>query len=356
MIKISDPIIGQEEINAALRAMKSGVLARGNEIKSFEQSFSGFCGVEHSIATSNGTTALHTALLANGITDGEIISPSFSFVASSNSILYAGAKPVFADVGYEDFCLDMDDVERKITDKTKAIIAVHLYGHMCDMKRLEEICREHNLVVIEDACQAHGAEFNGKKAGSFGTGCFSFYATKNMTTGEGGMITTNDTIVAENARKIINHGSLAAYDNKMLGYNFRMTEMQAAMGVEQLKKINDFNNARIRNAKLLSEMLENVDIELPVVMPGRNHVFHQFTIKSKKRDNIIHELKKNDVGFGIYYPKPIHKQELYTDLGYNASLPVSERLSQEVLSLPIHPRVSQEDLELIAKCVRKAVS
>jgi len=358
MIKISDPIIEQEEVNAVVRVLKSGTLARGEETKNFEEAFSEFCGVSHSIATSNGTTALHTTLLANGITNGEVISPSFSFAASANSILHAGAKPVFVDVNYDDFCINLDDVEKKITGNTKAIVAVHLYGQMCDMKRLENICEEHGLVLIEDACQAHGAEFSGKHAGSFGTGCFSFYATKNMTTGEGGMITTGDDAVAEEARKIINHGSTVAYDNKILGYNSRMTEMQAAIGSAQLMKINGFNAARIRNAAILSELLSDAEgIELPAVMPGRKHVFHQYTIKVSegKRQKVINELKNNNIGYGIYYPKPIHMQELYLNLGYKDLLPVSERLSEEVLSLPIHPRVTEDDLGRIAQCVKAAM-
>ena len=358
-IKISDPTIGQEEIEAVEHVLRSGVLAKGEETRKFEESFSRFCGTSHSIATSNGTTALHAALLANGITSGEVIVPSFSFAASANTVLYTGARPVFVDVNYDDFCIDTQDIERKISEQTKAVMAVHLYGQMCDMKGLTDMCKEHDLVLIEDACQAHGAEFNGKKAGSFGTGCFSFYATKNMTTGEGGMKTTNDTYVAEEARKIINHGSLVAYDNKNLGFNFRMTEMQAAIGTEQLKKIDFFNKKRIENAKVLSEMLESVKgIVLPVVMHGRKHVFHQYTIKviDSKRNRIIDELKKNDVGFGIYYPRPIHKQDFYLGLGYNASLPVSERLSEEVLSLPIHPKVTYQDLEKIASCIKAAIA
>ncbi|MBI4174891.1 MAG: DegT/DnrJ/EryC1/StrS family aminotransferase [Candidatus Aenigmarchaeota archaeon] len=359
MIKISDPIIEKEEIEAAARALASGILARGPETKNFEDGFARFAGAQHAIATSNGTTALHAALLANGITSGEVLTPSFSFAASANCILHAGAKPIFADVRYDDFCVDTSNLENKITENTKAIIAVHLYGQMCDMDTLTKICKQNNLILIEDACQAHGAEFNGKRAGSFGTGCFSLYATKNMTTGEGGMITTSDPAVAENSRKFINHGSLVAYDNKELGFNFRMTEMQAAIGNEQLKKIEHFNSARISNARMLSEMLEGTaGIELPIMMPGRKHVFHQFTIKVSggKREAVINELQKNSIGYGIYYPKPIHEQDLYLKLGYRDKLPVSERLARESLSLPIHPRVSTPDLEKIAACVRKAVS
>ena len=356
MIKISDPIIEKEEIEAATRALSSGILARGAETKQFEESFAKFCGARHAIATSNGTTALHTALLANGISSGEVITPSFSFAASANCILHAGAKPVFADVNYDDFCIDTASIEDNINENTKAVIAVHLYGQMCDMDRLAKICKQNSLILIEDACQAHGAEFKGRRAGSFGTGCFSLYATKNMTTGEGGVITTSDDAVAENARKAINHGSLVAYDNKELGFNFRMTEMQAAIGSEQLKKLGRFNEARVENAKILADLLANADVNLPVTMPGRSHVFHQFTIKSEKREKIIEELKKNSVGYGIYYPKPIHKQELYVKMGYPDVLPISERLAQEALSLPIHPHVTRDDIEKIVACVKRAVA
>ncbi len=352
MIKISDPYIGEEEINAVRRVLTSGTLARGQETKSFEKHFAAYVGTKDAVATSSGTTALHTALIANGIGKGdEVITSGFSFIASANTILHTGAKPVFADVNYDDFNIDTEDVERKITDKTKAIVVVHLYGQSCDMKRIREICETHNLKLIEDACQAHGAEYEGKRVGSFGTGCFSFYATKNMVTGEGGIITTDDDKVAESARMIISHGSKINYENVQMGYNFRMTEMQAAIGNVQIKRVDELNQKRIENAGLFSSLIKNHDISVPKVMNGRKHVFHLYTIKTQNREEIIEKLQKNNIGYGIYYPKPIHKQELYQKLGYKDSLPVSEKLSGEVLSLPVHPKVTKENIEKIISCI-----
>ncbi len=346
-MKISDPYVGEEEIAAVSAVLRSGVLARGGEIKKFEENFARYTGVKHAIATSSGTTALHVALMANGIT-GEVIVPSFSFAATANAVLHAGATPVFVDVSEADFNIDADLIEGKITENTEAIIAVHLYGQPCDMGKLAALCKKHNLKLIEDACQAHGAEYNGRKVGSFGTGCFSFYATKNMITGEGGMITTNNDAVAETSRKIINHGSSENYVNTQLGYNFRMTEIQAAIGNVQISRLDELTKKRIENAKLYDKLL---NVGTPEVHPGRRHVFHQYTIRVKNREEIIERLKKENIGYGIYYPTPIHKQKLYEDLGYNVSLPVSEKLSKEVLSIPVHPKLSKSDIENIASCV-----
>ena len=353
MIKISHPNIDSKEIEAVSRVLRSGTLVRGQETRNFEDEFADFIGCEHAIATSNGTTALHVALAANDIGKGdEVLVPSFSFIASANSVLYTGAKPIFVDVAESDFNIAVDTLEDKITKNTKAIMAVHLYGQTCDMTKLKKICDSNDLILIEDACQAHGATYEGKYAGSFGTGCFSFYATKNMTTGEGGMITTNDASVAEKARMLINHGSSNPYDNKILGYNFRMTEMQAAMGLVQLRKLNQFNDMRIKNALDLTKLLRGVEgIKLPETMPGRKHVFHQYTIKTDNREEIIKRLEANVIGYGIYYPKPIHKQEFYMNMGYKDSLPVSEMLSQKVLSLPVHPKLTHGDITKIINLV-----
>ncbi|HLC67793.1 MAG TPA: DegT/DnrJ/EryC1/StrS family aminotransferase [archaeon] len=352
-IKISEPFIGKEEADAVKNVLASGTLVRGSEIKKFEENFARYTGVKYGIATSNGTTALHSALLAHGIgKDDEVIVPTFSFVASANSVIYTGAKPVFADVDEKSFNVTPEEIEGKITKNTKAVMVVHLYGQPCDMDRIKKICDSYGLVLIEDACQAHGAEFRGKKVGSFGTGCFSFYATKNMTTGEGGMITTDDEKIAEKARIIISHGSSKNYDNRTLGYNFRMTEMQAAIGSVQLGKLDEMNKARINNASLYSRLLKHKnDVELPAVLPNRTHVFHQYTIKVHNRDKATKILGKNDIGYGVYYPKPIHCQEFYLNLGYRSTLPVSERLSENVLSLPVHPKLSAKDIEKITECV-----
>lgn len=354
MIPIAKPIIGEDEISAVEAVLKSGFLAQGKKVEEFEQAFASYVGTKHAIAVNSGTAALHIALLAQGIgEEDEVITSPFTFMASANSILFTGAKPVFADIEEETFNIAPDNVEDKITSRTKAIMPVHLYGQPCDMKRLMKIAEEHELIVIEDACQAHGAEYEGNKAGSFGTGCFSFYATKNMITGEGGMITTNDNDIAQKARMIRNHGQIKRYFHEILGYNYRMTDIAAAIGLCQLGKLEGFNNKRIGNAGFLTEKLSGIKgLVLPKVRPNVRHVFHQYTVRIKRdfgmsRDELRQKLMDKGVGSEIYYPLPIHRQLPYQNLGYNDHLPNSETAAREVLSLPIHPSLTKEDLENI---------
>src|SRR3989304_8088785 len=238
MIHIASPLIGEEEKKAVEEVRSSGMLAQGPKVRELEEAFSRYIGSGHAIAANNGTTALHAALLACGIKRGdEVITTPFSFIATANTILYCGAKPVFADISEKTFNIDPEKIKDKITKKTKALLIVHLYGLPCEMKGILEICEEHNLRLIEDACQAHGAEYKGKKVGSFGdAACFSFYPTKNMTTGEGGMIKTNDMEVAEKAMLLREHGSKVRYHHEILGYNYRMTAIASAIGIEQLKR------------------------------------------------------------------------------------------------------------------------
>ncbi|MEM5855596.1 MAG: DegT/DnrJ/EryC1/StrS family aminotransferase [Candidatus Aenigmatarchaeota archaeon] len=354
MIKIASPVIDEEEIRAVEEVLKSGILAQGPKVREFEEKFAEYIGVKYAIATSSGTTALHTALLAIGIKPGdEVITTPFTFIATANSILYCGAKPVFVDVDEKTFNIDTTKIEEKITKKTKAILPVHLYGQPTDMKSLIEICEEHNLLLVEDAAQALGAEFEGKKVGSFGAcGVFSFYPTKNITTGEGGMVVTNDEKIAEKCRKIRNHGEYQRYFVDSLGYNYRLTDIAAAIGLAQLKKLESLNAKRIENAKFLMEQLKRVEeIEIPFVAKNVKHVFHQFTIKTKKRDELKEFLEKKGIQSVVYYPVPIHKQKLYQQLGYKDFLPVAEKLSKEVLSLPVHPSLTKEDLNLIVNSV-----
>lgn len=358
MIPIAKPIIGEEEKRAVLQVLESGMLARGSKVEEFEKSFAELVGVKHAIATSNGTTALHAVLLAHGIKEGdEVITPSFSFIATANSIRMTGATPVFVDIDEKTFNINLDLIEEAITDKTKAIMVVHLYGQSCQMEKVMQIAEKHNLAVIEDACQAHGAEFQGRKVGSFGTGCFSFYATKNITTGEGGMITTNNDIIAEKIRKIIHHGSFKKYHHDSVGYNYRMTDVAAAIGVEQLKKLGLFNEKRKENAQFLSENLRDVE---GIIVPeakglSKEHVFHQFTIRitesfPKNRDQLSEFLTESGVDNSVFYPVPIHKQKAYSEYN-NLSLPVTEQIVQEVISLPVHPSLTEEDLRNIVKAI-----
>lgn len=353
MISISRPQIGEEEKVAVLRVLESGQLAQGPRVQEFEEKFAAWCGTKFAVATSSGTTALHVALLAHGIGEGdEVITTPFSFIASANCILYANAKPVFADIEPRYFMIDPEDLEKRITPRTRAIIPVHLFGQACDMDPIAAFAKKYNLAIIEDACQSHGARYNGKMVGAWGTACYSFYPTKNMTTIEGGMITTNDPEIAEKARLIRNHGSPKRYLHELLGFNFRMTDLQAAIGLAQLSKVESWNQKRQENAAFLTSRLETVDgITPPEVRPGSEHVFHQYTIRIKNRDKALEQLGMKGIGVGVYYPIPIHQQPLYKRLGYEVSLLVTEQTCKEVLSLPVHPALSQADLDEIVKAV-----
>lgn len=355
MIHIASPQMGDEEKKAVLEVLDSGMIAQGPRVKGFEEDFAEFCGVEYAVATTSGTTALHVALLINGIGPGdEVITSPFTFIASANSILFVEAKPVFVDIDPVTYNINPDLIEAAITPKTKAIMPIHLFGLCADMDRIMKIADKHNLIVVEDACQSHGASINGKKAGSFATGTFSLYPTKNMTSAEGGMITTNDEELAESARVIRQHGMRRRYYHDELGYNFRMTDVHAAIGHEQLKKLDAFNKKRQNNAAYLSEGLSGVG--LPQTPDGYQHVYHQYTVRvpNGKRDTLIEYLRENDIGCGVYYPVPIHKQTYYVnDLGYGQSLPEAELAAEEVLSLPVHPGLSQEDLDKILSVMNK---
>ena len=353
MIPIAKPLLGEEEKRAVLDVLDSGMLAQGKKVTEFEKAFAEFIGVKQAIATSNGTTALHTALLAHGISPGdEVITTPFSFIATANAIRMVGATPVFVDIEETTFNLDPNLIGVAITPRTKAIIPVHLFGRPAEMDKIMEVAGKHNLIVIEDACQAHGAEFQGRKVGSFGTGCFSFYATKNMTTGEGGMITTNDGAVAERARKIIDHGSEKKYYHEVLGYNHRLTDIGAALGIEQLKRLPLFNQKRRENARYLSQQLALLPgIVIPDQVPG--HVFHLYSllIRSKPRDQVVEVLGKAGISAAPYYPVPIHRQKAYG--GHNReSFPITEQVTQETLSLPVHPALGKEELDKIIQAMR----
>ncbi len=274
-------------------------------------------------------------------------------MATANAVLLAGARPVFVDVREEDFNIDPALIESRITPRTKALLPVHLYGHPCDMESIAAIAARHGLALIEDACQAVGASAAGRKVGSFGTGCFSFYATKNMTTGEGGMITTDDPAVAEKARRIRDHGQVERYESELLGYNFRMTELAAALGLAQLGKLESFIEGRRANAQYLSEHLQGV--QTPGERPGFRHVYHQYTVRvAAGRDELAGRLREDGIETGVFYSVPIHRQPLYRGLGYRDSLPLAERLSQEVLSLPVHPGLSRADLEAVVASVNRS--
>jgi len=353
VISIAKPLIGDEEKRAVLEVLDSGMLAQGPRVKAFEEAFAALCGVQHAIATSSGTTALHVALLAYGIGPGdEVITSPFTFVASANSVLFTGARPVFVDIDPTTFNLDPALIEAAITPRTKAILPVHLFGLMADMDAIQAIADKYGLAVIEDACQSHGAALHGKRAGAWGTGTFSLYPTKNMTSAEGGMITTNDARIAENCQVIRQHGMRRRYYHDELGFNFRMTDVHAAIGLAQLHKLEQFNAARIANARYLNANLRGVGV--PITPEGYTHVFHQYTIRvpDGRRDALAEHLEANGIGTGVYYPVAIHQQTYYTrQLGYNQRLPEAERATQEALSLPVHPALTQAALETIVASV-----
>ncbi|PWH19380.1 MAG: aminotransferase DegT [Ardenticatenia bacterium] len=352
MIPVAKPMIGEEEKQAVLEVLDSGILAQGPRVQAFEEAFAEMCGVRYAIATSSGTTALHIALLAHGIGPGdEVITSPFTFIASANCILYVGARPVFVDIDSQTFNLNPTLLEAAITPRTKAIIPVHLYGLPCDMTLIMDIAQKYGLAVIEDACQAHGAEYMGKKVGSFGTGTFSLYPTKNITSGEGGMITTNDAELAERCRTIRQHGMRRRYYHEELGFNFRMTDVHAAIGLAQLRKLDRFTKIRQANARYLTEHLRGV--VTPYVPAACTHVFHQYTIRvpNGQRDALRSYLQGCGIGSEIYYPVPIHQQRLYQELGYNGGFPEAEQAAQEVLSLPVHPALSPSELEAIVTAV-----
>jgi perosamine synthetase len=353
MINMAKPILGDEEKQAVLEVIDSGIIAQGPRTKAFEEAFAAICETKYAIATSSGTTALHIALLAHGIGAGdEVITSPFTFIASANSVLYANARPVFVDIDPATFNIDPGQIETAITPHTKAIMPVHLFGLCCDMDPIMKIAEKYNLAVIEDACQSHGASYRGRKAGAFGTGTFSLYPTKNMTSGEGGMITTNDDGINDRSRVLRNHGMRVRYYHDELGFNFRMTDLHAAIGLAQSKKLEKFNLKRRENAAYLSAHLHGV--VTPCEPEGCQHVYHQYTVRvpDGKRDALRDYLKEHGVGSEVYYPVPIHQQKLYTqELGYDMHLPKTEQAAAEVLSLPVHPSLSQQDLETIVASV-----
>ncbi|NLE45703.1 MAG: DegT/DnrJ/EryC1/StrS family aminotransferase [Chloroflexi bacterium] len=354
MIPIAKPLLGAEEKLAVMEVLESGMLAQGPRVQAFEEAFAGYCGVRYAVATSSGTTALHVALLAHGVgPEDEVITTPFTFIASANSVLYVGARPVFVDIDPETFNIRPDRLESAITSRTKAIMPVHLFGLAVDMNPIMEVARRYGLAVIEDACQAHGAEYRGRRVGAFGTGCFSFYPTKNITTGEGGIITTNDEDLADKCRVIRQHGMRRRYYHDELGYNFRMTDVHAAIGLAQMEKLELFNEARISNARYLSQNLRGV--AAPSVPAERRHVFHQYTIRvsGDRRDYVLDGLRVRGIGTAVYYPVPVHRQQLYADMGYDLVLPEAERAAAEVLSLPVHPGLSTDDLERIVISVNE---
>ncbi|MDP2669413.1 MAG: DegT/DnrJ/EryC1/StrS family aminotransferase [bacterium] len=363
MINIAQPHFGEEEIKAVTDVLRSGIVAQGPRVAEFEKQFAEYCGAKHAIAVNSGTAALHAALYACGVVEGdEVITTPFTFMATANAILQQGATPVFCDIDPVTFNIDPAKLEEKITSKTKAILPVDIFGHPYDVAAVKNIAAKHGLKVIEDACQAHGAVYQNKKAGTFGDiGCFSFYATKNIATGEGGMLVTDNDEYAERARMFRHHGQSQKirYQYFDMGYNYRMTDIVAAIGLAQMKKLDDFNRKRIDNAVLLTEGLKGIPgIITPVVQAGYKHVFHQYTVRvtekfKMKREELLAHLADKGIGSAVFYPKPLHLFDHIKKLQKARVLfPFAEKITQEVLSLPVHPLVSEKDISYIIGTIK----
>jgi len=359
-IPVARPAIGQDEISAVTAVLESGMLASGERVAEFEKKFADYCGTTHAVAINNGTAALHAALLAADIGPGdEVIVPSFTFFATASAVSMTGAKPVFVDVNEQTFGIDPAQVEGSITPKTKAVIGVHLFGQPFDVPGIQQVCESNNLTLIEDAAQAQGAMYNGEKTGGFGQfGCFSFYATKNMTTGEGGMVTTSDKAYNERLRLLINHGQSEKYLHTRLGYNYRMTDVAAAIGLVQLKKLEKFNMRRRKNAEYYDTHLSVKGLITPAVVQGMHHVYHQYVIRltdefPMKRTDFVEYLKVKGIGTAVHYPIPIHHQPVYAHANEPGSCPVSTSLASSVLSIPVHPLLDQKELAYICDAINR---
>ncbi|WP_396613389.1 DegT/DnrJ/EryC1/StrS family aminotransferase (plasmid) [Haloferax sp. S1W] len=353
-ISIAEPLIGLAEQERVLDVLDSGMLADGPVVREFEEEFAAYVNAEFGVATSNGTTALHAALEGLGLGPGDcVVTTPFTFIATANAIALTGAEPEFVDIDPATYNLDPDALEAHLRDgaQVDAVIAVHLYGLPADMPRLRELADEYDFYLVEDAAQAHGAMVDGERVGSLGdVGCFSFYPTKNMTTSEGGMITTNHTGVAERAARFVDHGRREGYVHDVVGHNFRMTSIEAAIGLAQLNRLEEFTAARQENAAKLTAGLTGIEgIETPVIPDGRTHVFHQYTVRAADRDALHDHLTALDIASKVYYPLPLHRQPVYDHV--SAMMPQADAAAARVLSLPVHPALSDADIDRIIRAI-----
>ncbi|THE64430.1 DegT/DnrJ/EryC1/StrS family aminotransferase [Salinadaptatus halalkaliphilus] len=356
MTAIAQPILGEAEIERVSDVIQSGTIADGPEVRDFEHEFAAYCDAAHGVATSNGTTALHAALSGLGIGSGDrVLTTPFSFIATANAIRHVGAEPVFADVDPTTYNLDPDSARAVAADaEIDAIVVVHLYGLPTEMDAFVDLADELEVALVEDAAQAHGATYDGRPVGTFGdAACFSFYPTKNMTTGEGGIVVTDRADVAERVRQFINHGRTGTYEHATVGHNFRMTSLAAAIGRVQLERLPGFVERRRENATRLSAGLSDTDLVLPVEPPPAKHAFHQYTVRVRSHDRtrLADHLADHDIESGVYYPTCIHGQPAYDEI--DADAPLAEQAARDVLSLPVHPSVTDAGIDRISTVITR---
>ena len=342
----------QSEINAAIQqTLDRGSFASSHAVAAFENEFARYSGVRHCVCVNSGTSALHLAIIASGVRHGdEIITVPFTFIATAWAISYVGARPIFVDVEPNTCNIDVDRIARAISPKTRAILPVHLYGQMADLEPIRDICTRRGLKLIEDAAQAHGAEYKGRRAGGYGDiGCFSFYPTKNLGAfGEGGAITTDDDTIADRVRRLRDHAQPNKYRHEELGYNYRMDEMQGAILRVKLHYLETWNTARTKIAEHYLNKLVRTPLALPFESRERRHVWHQFVVRSSERDKLCRELSEVSIGTGLHYPIPLHLQPAYSHLGYQrGDFPVAEKLASECLSLPMFPELKKTEIDRV---------
>ena len=350
--------ISEEMTQAIERVVQSGWFILGEEVKKFEEEFSKYIGTKYGIGVNSGSDALFLALKALGIgKDYEVITVSHTFISTVDAIARNGAKPVFVNIDPDTYCIDVTKVEKKITNKTRAILPVHLYGHSADMEPIMEIAKKYNLSVIEDACQAHGAEYKGEKVGSIGDiGCFSFYPTKNIGAyGDGGMVVTNSEELADKLRTFRNYGQPQKYYHDFVGVNSRLDEIHAAILRIKLKHLDEWNERRRKIAKRYNKLLEDSEIVTPIEKEHAKHVYHLYVVRCKDRNKLQQYLSMRGIQTMIHYPIPVHKQKAYLKLGYTANLPVTERICNEILSLPMHPFLHKDEIPSVVECVKNAI-
>lgn len=355
MILLARPLLGNEEKEAVCKVIESGMIANGAVVTEFEQKFAAFVGVTHGIATTSGTTALEVALRALGIGPGDnVLTTPFSFIATANSIVYVGALPVFADIDPNNFNITPESAEEalKSIPGIKAILIVHLFGHSCDMDAFIALAKQYNVLLIEDCAQCHGSTWKNRKTGSFGdASCFSFYPTKNMATGEGGMVLTNNDETAQKCKLLINHGMEVRYYHDIVGYNYRMTNIAGAIGLCQLDKLPAMNAKRKKTAAYYDANIKSDLILTPKYHEG--HVYHQYTIKIKNglRDAFVKYINEKQIGYGIFYPLTIPEQRCYASFGFKTNYPVADMLKAQVVSLPIHPGLTDDEICQVVETV-----